>query len=150
VEDVIDRQNRLAKMRSLLFRHEMKAKRIKQIKSKTYHKIMKKERQKVTSAELEMNPEAAKQSAIKQELKRAEVISLSIHCSFLSVVRDENVIKDAGGCKISGYPHNRLCSPILVWTIVGYLELHLLHSLLTKLLEFGLPSKSPVLELECC
>lgn len=82
VEDVIDRQNRLAKMRSLLFKHEMKAKRIKKIKSKTYHKIMKKERQKVASAELEMNPEAAKQHAIKQELKRAEVISLSIHCSF--------------------------------------------------------------------
>ncbi|KAJ4747775.1 U3 small nucleolar RNA-associated protein 14 [Rhynchospora pubera] len=72
VKDVIDRQNRLAKMRSLLFRHEMKAKRIKKIKSKTYHKIKKKERQKAASAELEMNPEAAKQQAIKQEQKRAE------------------------------------------------------------------------------
>ncbi|KAF3331944.1 U3 small nucleolar RNA-associated protein 14 [Carex littledalei] len=71
-EDVIDRRNRLAKMRSLLFRHEVKAKRIKKIKSKTYHKIMKKDRRKVASGELEMDPEAAKQNAIKHEQKRAE------------------------------------------------------------------------------
>lgn len=73
IEDVIDRQNRLAKMRSLLFRHEMKAKHIKNIKSKTYHRILKKERQKASSAEINVDPEAAKELAIKQEFKRAEV-----------------------------------------------------------------------------
>lgn len=43
---------------------------------------MKKDRRKVASAELEMDPEAAKQNAIKHEQKRAEVISLFIRCSF--------------------------------------------------------------------
>ncbi|KAI0510353.1 hypothetical protein KFK09_010954 [Dendrobium nobile] len=72
IEDVRDHQNRLAKMRSLLFRHEMKAKHIKNIKSKTYHRILKKERQKRASAEIDMDPEVAKELAIKQEFKRAE------------------------------------------------------------------------------
>ncbi|XP_020575501.1 uncharacterized protein C57A7.06 [Phalaenopsis equestris] len=72
IEDVMDHQNRLAKMRSLLFRHEMKAKHIKNIKSKTYHRILKKERRKAGSAEANVDPEAAKELAIKQEFKRAE------------------------------------------------------------------------------
>ncbi|XP_043709609.1 uncharacterized protein C57A7.06 [Telopea speciosissima] len=72
VKDVKDRQNRLAKMRSLLFRHEMKAKHIKNIKSKVYHRLLKKDRLKSASARMEMDPEAAKEQAIKQEFKRAE------------------------------------------------------------------------------
>ncbi|XP_058083657.1 uncharacterized protein C57A7.06 [Magnolia sinica] len=72
IEDVRDRQNRLAKMRSLLFRHELKAKHIKKIKSKTFHRLLKKDRLKAASAELEMDPEAAKENAMKQEFKRAE------------------------------------------------------------------------------
>ncbi|KQK21752.1 uncharacterized protein C57A7.06 isoform X2 [Brachypodium distachyon] len=72
VEDVRERQNRLAKMRSLLFRHEMKAKRVKKIKSRTYHRIKKKDRLKAASADLEADPEAAKEFAMKQEFKRAE------------------------------------------------------------------------------
>ncbi|KNA23250.1 hypothetical protein SOVF_026630 [Spinacia oleracea] len=48
VEEVKDRQDRLAKMRSLLFRHEMKAKQIR------------------------TDPEAAREYAEKQERKRAE------------------------------------------------------------------------------
>ncbi|CAL5437272.1 unnamed protein product [Camellia sinensis] len=71
-EDVKDRQNRLAKMRSLLFRHEMKAKHIKKIKSKTYRRVLNKDRLKAAAAEMEMNPEAAKELAMKQEFKRAE------------------------------------------------------------------------------
>lgn len=67
-----EHQNRLAKMRSLLFNHEMKSKRIKKIKSKTYHRILKKERLKAASA-MEMDPEVAKEKARKQEFKRAEV-----------------------------------------------------------------------------
>lgn len=74
IEDVKDRQERLAKMRNLLFRHEMKAKRIKKIKSKTYRRLSKKDRLKAAAAEIEMDPEAAKELAMKQEFKRAEVI----------------------------------------------------------------------------
>ncbi|KAL0437911.1 UNVERIFIED_CONTAM: putative protein C57A7.06 [Sesamum latifolium] len=72
VEEVMDRQERLAKMRSLLFRHEMKAKRVKKIKSKTYHRLLKKEKRKTAEAALQMDPEAAKEHALKQEFKRAE------------------------------------------------------------------------------
>lgn len=61
-------------MRSLLFRHEMKRKRVKKIKSKTYHRLLKKDRLKAASAESLMDPEAAKEEARKQEFKRAEVI----------------------------------------------------------------------------
>uniref|UniRef100_A0A0D9VTV7 Uncharacterized protein n=1 Tax=Leersia perrieri TaxID=77586 RepID=A0A0D9VTV7_9ORYZ len=72
VEDVRERQNRLAKMRSLLFRHEMKAKRIKKIKSRTYHRMLKKDKMKAASADFEEDPEVAKELAKKQEFKRAE------------------------------------------------------------------------------
>ncbi|KAL5218186.1 hypothetical protein ABZP36_018870 [Zizania latifolia] len=72
VEDVRERQNRLAKMRSLLFRHEMKAKRVKKIKSRTYHRMLKKDKLKASSADFEADPEAAKDYAMKQEFKRAE------------------------------------------------------------------------------
>uniref|UniRef100_A0ACD5WWD1 Uncharacterized protein n=1 Tax=Avena sativa TaxID=4498 RepID=A0ACD5WWD1_AVESA len=72
IEDVREHQNRLAKMRSLLFRHEMKAKRVKKIKSRTYHRLLKKDKRKASSADLEADPEAAEESAMKQEFKRAE------------------------------------------------------------------------------
>ncbi|KAL3845670.1 hypothetical protein ACJIZ3_003073 [Penstemon smallii] len=72
VEEVKNRQDQLAKMRSLLFRHEMKAKRIKKIKSKTYHRLMKKDRKKSAEAAVHFDPEAAKELAMKQEFKRAE------------------------------------------------------------------------------
>lgn len=75
VEDEKDRQNHIAKMRSLLFRHEMKAKHIKKIKSKTYHRLLKKDRLKAVSAENQMDPEAAKELARKHEYQRAKVIS---------------------------------------------------------------------------
>ncbi|KAL6978386.1 hypothetical protein U1Q18_020054 [Sarracenia purpurea var. burkii] len=72
VEDVKDHQNHLAKMRSLFFRHELKAKRIKKIKSKAFHRVLKKDRLKAVAAEMEINPDAAKELAMKQEFKRAE------------------------------------------------------------------------------
>ncbi|PHU18585.1 hypothetical protein BC332_14280 [Capsicum chinense] len=72
VEDVRERQDQLAKMRSLLFRHEMKAKRVKKIKSKVYHHLQKKDRLKQAGAAIETDPEAAKEQAMKQEFKRAE------------------------------------------------------------------------------
>ncbi|XP_059306538.1 U3 small nucleolar RNA-associated protein 14-like [Lycium ferocissimum] len=72
VEDVRERQNQLAKMKSLLFRHEMKAKRVKKIKSKVYHRLLKKDRLKLAGTAMETDPEAAKEQAMKQEFKRAE------------------------------------------------------------------------------
>jgi len=89
IEDVRERQNRLAKMRSLLFRHEMKAKHIKKIKSKAYHRIQKKEKLKAASAGFEMDPEAVKELAMKQEFKRAEVIDITF---FLFLVPMPNQI----------------------------------------------------------
>ncbi|KAL3641454.1 hypothetical protein CASFOL_016422 [Castilleja foliolosa] len=70
VEDMMHRQERLAKMRSLLFRHELKAKRVKKIKSKTYHRLLKKDKRKAAEAAILMDPEAAKEQAMKQEYKR--------------------------------------------------------------------------------
>ncbi|XP_057793654.1 uncharacterized protein LOC131010239 isoform X3 [Salvia miltiorrhiza] len=72
IEDVKERQERLAKMRDLLFRHELKAKRVKKIKSKTYHRLMKKDKAKSAEASIRMDPEAAKEHAMKIEFKRAE------------------------------------------------------------------------------
>lgn len=69
----MERRDRIAKMRNLLFHHEMKQKHIKKIKSKTYHRLLKKDRLKAFSAQMEMDPEAAKEQARKQEFKRAEV-----------------------------------------------------------------------------
>jgi U3 small nucleolar RNA-associated protein 14 len=52
----------------------MKAKRVKKIKSRTYHRLLKKDKRKASSADLEADPEAAEESAMKQEFKRAEVV----------------------------------------------------------------------------
>ncbi len=38
MEEAKERRNRLAKMRALLFYHEVKARRLKSIKSKEYHR----------------------------------------------------------------------------------------------------------------
>ena len=83
-----ERQNRLAKMRSLLFRHEMKAKRVKKIKSRTYHRMLKKDKLKAAAADFEADPEAAKDYALKQEFKRAEVNL----CPFLFVLLDKFLV----------------------------------------------------------
>ncbi|XP_027353243.1 uncharacterized protein C57A7.06 [Abrus precatorius] len=72
IEDEKDRQNRIAKMRSLLFRHELKAKHIKKIKSRTFHRLLKKDRSKEEASRIQMDPEAAEEYAMKQERLRAE------------------------------------------------------------------------------
>lgn len=64
-------------MRSLLFRHELKSKHIKNIKSKTYHRLLKKDKLKANSILDQMDPEAAKELAMKQEYERAKVIDFS-------------------------------------------------------------------------
>lgn len=66
-------------MRSLLFRNELKAKHVKKIKSKTYHRLLKKDRLKAESSQPQMDPEAAKEYAMKQERLRAEVY-ICIYC----------------------------------------------------------------------
>ena len=43
-EEARERRERLGKMRSLLFKHELKAKRLKNIKSKAYHRHNKKDK----------------------------------------------------------------------------------------------------------
>lgn len=72
VEDHVKYRDHIAKMRSLLFRHELKSKRIKKIKSKTYHRLRNKDRRKAESVEMLMDPEATKEQLMKQEFKRAE------------------------------------------------------------------------------
>lgn len=71
-----ERQERLAKMRNLLFRHEAKAKRLKKIKSKAFHRLLQKDQKskaEVDAAVAGADPEAAKAAAIKREFHRAQV-----------------------------------------------------------------------------
>ncbi|CAN6854130.1 unnamed protein product [Brassica oleracea] len=71
MEDHIKDRNHIAKMRSLLFRHELKSKRIKKIKSKTYHRLKNKDLKNSSLGAL-MDPEMAKEEAMRQEAKRVE------------------------------------------------------------------------------
>ncbi|GAB5355035.1 hypothetical protein AAMO2058_000171300 [Amorphochlora amoebiformis] len=67
--------NKLRKQRSLMFQHEIKLKRIKKIKSRTFRKLLKKrkEKNKLSIAELEaLDPQAAEQEKAKQEAKRIQ------------------------------------------------------------------------------
>ncbi|KAI3854617.1 hypothetical protein MKX03_005213 [Papaver bracteatum] len=72
VEDVKDHQNHLAKMCSLLFRHEQKSKHIKKRKCKTYDRLKNKDKLKTFFSAEEMNHDSAKELAFKQEFRRAE------------------------------------------------------------------------------
>lgn len=76
MEEVKERQQRLSKMRSLLFQHEAKAKRVAKIKSKTFHRLDKSKRMRDF---METDEEAAKEAALKQEQKRAEVCYMFFH-----------------------------------------------------------------------
>jgi U3 small nucleolar RNA-associated protein 14 len=76
VGEVQKRQAELAKMRSLLFHAEIKAKRVNKIKSKKFHKVDRKYKEKQESLadhELEkLDPEAYKERIESRERKRAE------------------------------------------------------------------------------
>lgn len=76
VGDVKKRQAELAKMRSLLFHAEIKAKRVNKIKSKKFHKVDRKYKEKqesIADHELEkLDPEAYKERIEAREKKRAE------------------------------------------------------------------------------
>ncbi|KLO20113.1 Utp14-domain-containing protein [Schizopora paradoxa] len=73
VEEVAERRNQLRKMRDLMFRADMKAKRVSKIKSKTYRRIRKKEKEKLmaklgTEGGDEEDDEEAR---LKHEVERA-------------------------------------------------------------------------------
>eukprot|EP00960_Hanusia_phi_P065619 766158-Hanusia_phi.AAC.3 len=76
VEDVQARQKELSKMRSLLFHAEIKARRINKIKSKKFHKVSRKYKEKevaIADKELkDLDPEAYKERMEKLARKRAE------------------------------------------------------------------------------
>lgn len=57
-------------MRSLLFQHEAKAKRVAKIKSKTFRRL---DKSKKMRDFMETDEEAVKEAGLKQEQKRAEV-----------------------------------------------------------------------------
>lgn len=60
----------------------MKSKHIKKIKSKTFHRLLKKDRLKAASSDYEIDPEAVKELARKHEYERAKVIDFSTYiCS---------------------------------------------------------------------
>lgn len=75
VSEVKERQERLAKMRSLLFYHEAKAKRMKKIKSKTFHWLRQKDRKTklgLNGTKENLDPEEINEATLKQEFKRAQ------------------------------------------------------------------------------
>ncbi|RHZ79054.1 hypothetical protein Glove_152g42 [Diversispora epigaea] len=73
VEEIIARQKELRRMRELMFREEIKAKRIAKIKSKTYRKIKRKEREKnKLSVEQFGDKETIKEEQMKLESARAQ------------------------------------------------------------------------------
>ncbi|KAF9121882.1 hypothetical protein BGW39_010190 [Mortierella sp. 14UC] len=74
-EEVEKRRHDLRMMRELMFRDEIRAKRVSKIKSKLYRKIKKKERERngLTAEEMqELDPEAAHEERLLAEQKRAQ------------------------------------------------------------------------------
>lgn len=117
MEDHIKDRNHSAKMRSLLFRQDLKSKRIKKIKSKTYHRLKKKDLMKSAVGGALMDPEMAKEEAMKQEFRRVEVspkfpllkfsstlskkfLTLSYLCTLLCAY--------AGTCQIKAQKHRKM------------------------------------------
>ncbi|RKO89789.1 Utp14 protein-domain-containing protein [Blyttiomyces helicus] len=71
--ELLERRAELAKMRSLLFYKEQKQKKIAKIKSKTYRKVHKKDKQDLSLEELKrLDPELAKQEMEKLAAERAQ------------------------------------------------------------------------------
>ncbi|KAF8645236.1 hypothetical protein AX16_008063 [Volvariella volvacea WC 439] len=74
IEEVAQRRIELRKMRELMFRAEMKAKRIAKIKSKTYRRIKRKEREKLGEKidESDADGEEGEEKRLKLEYERAK------------------------------------------------------------------------------
>ncbi|KAG6856329.1 hypothetical protein H0H87_005530 [Tephrocybe sp. NHM501043] len=71
VEEVAHRRAELRKMRELMFRAEIKARRIGKIKSKTYRKIKRKERERLGAEGGESSDEEGEEGRLKREVERA-------------------------------------------------------------------------------
>lgn len=74
LEEVAARRAELRHMRELLFRADIKAKRVAKIKSKTYRRIQKKQRERNTLTVEQvgmLDPEAAQEERMKAEVERA-------------------------------------------------------------------------------
>lgn len=75
VEEVAQRRSELRRMRELMFRAELKAKRINKIKSKTYRKIKRKEKEKLKEKMLEAEglggESDTEEGRLKREVERA-------------------------------------------------------------------------------
>ena len=79
VEEARARRDRLAKMRALLFYHELKAKRVKAIKSKDYHRRLNRAARRKATKAGEAGDEGALQAAAEDaEFERAKVSSSSL------------------------------------------------------------------------
>ncbi|KAL4441441.1 hypothetical protein ABPG77_001945 [Micractinium sp. CCAP 211/92] len=72
VEEVRERQNRLARMRALLFYHETKAKRLKKIKSKEYRRKLKKAEKRKAEAAGEEDEDQLRLEQEQAEFDRAK------------------------------------------------------------------------------
>lgn len=72
VDEVAARRSELRKMRELMFRAEVKAKRVSKIKSKTYRRIKKREREKLAAKlDVDAGDEDDEEGQLKREVDRA-------------------------------------------------------------------------------
>ncbi|KAK9238804.1 small-subunit processome [Lipomyces kononenkoae] len=70
LEEVVARRNEMRRMRELMFREEMRAKRLKKIKSKTYRKIHKRERERAQEIAAQLEGEADDADADEDDYER--------------------------------------------------------------------------------
>ncbi|KAK9461831.1 small-subunit processome [Lipomyces oligophaga] len=72
IEDLAARRNELRRMRELMFREEMKARRVKKIKSKTYRRIRKREREHAEAVRSQLEDDSApNENEYEQAVNRA-------------------------------------------------------------------------------
>ena len=75
-KQLAQKYDEMAKLKTLLFRQEIKNRRVSKIKSKLFHKLKKKDREreeeKLKQYMMEVDPEAAKAYQEKVELKQVE------------------------------------------------------------------------------
>ncbi|KAJ3807425.1 Utp14-domain-containing protein [Lentinula aff. lateritia] len=71
VEDVAERRRELRQMRELMFRAEVKAKRVKKIKSKVYRRLKRKEKEAVDGNDDGSEEELTEERRLKVEMERA-------------------------------------------------------------------------------
>ncbi|KAG0180067.1 hypothetical protein DFQ29_001288 [Apophysomyces sp. BC1021] len=75
VEEIEERRKELRLMRELMFRHEIKAKRLKKIKSKSYRKLQRKEKEKLELQVQQMDEidhEMSREDQVNAAMQRAE------------------------------------------------------------------------------